>query len=176
MHAIPLDPEIVNRLALENCSNDERESPDNDEDCRRPENALDLSRGKDTHVEEDDGQLDQRYLQEVQPSHDVEVKEDIGDLLRRQRPNVPSQSVRGGSMDCDNGARHGCDQRRHHEPVIPADVESREKDLVSESAQNADRRKNGHDVGEDDIFAGSVAHGSAAICQARIFRGCDKFE
>lgn len=162
MFAVPLLPEIADRLTLEDGDDDEDGGEDGVEDDGSPEQLAHHLGREDAQVEEEQRELQQRDLRKVQDRHDVEVHSKLCDLVEWYGPDVASQPVGHGAVHVDGLTRRRADARDQDEPVI----ESKGNLQVDLEDEALDYQEAGDDcecVAEHNVFARLVSNGGAAV-------------
>ncbi|KAI6758785.1 hypothetical protein HG530_011025 [Fusarium avenaceum] len=105
MLAIPLSPEVVDRLALEDGDKDKDQAEKNSKGHSSPKKSSHAFGREDAQVEAEHRELEKCLDGEVKDSHDKEEHSEVGDLARCQSPDIPSHAVGGQTVrvDCDGG-------------------------------------------------------------------------
>lgn len=170
MESIPLHPEVMDGLALEDGYNNICETPCDHKDYSAPQETLSRLVRENADIEEQQRQLQQCQLRKVVDGHDVEELEHRGDLFRLQSPDVLAKTMLDSAVHGDNCTGNGRYQGREHGPVIIADVLHSEAEFVGKPSYDECSSDGYHHVGKSDIALSTVANRRATIGQTDVSR------
>lgn len=163
MQTIPLCPEIVNGLALEDSNDDKGNTPECHKHHSTPQQSLYIFAWEHTDVEEDERQLQQCNLGEVERRHDVKPLQHLSDLLRRQNPDILTKTISHSAIHRNNGTRNCRDERDEYTPVIITKIHPRHCGLECEADNDESCGDDDHSIGQDHVVSAMVSNWSAAV-------------
>ena len=170
--AVPVRPKEADRVALEDGQEEKHHAEQDAEDDGSPKQATHALAREDAQVEEQQAQLDQHDLGEVENRHEIEIKEEVGYFLRRERPDVASYAVGRCAVVRDDHARNGDDDEDKDDIVVRGHA-TRGDQLEADPQQDYAAGYDGQDDGSGVVGDASVAHWHAACCVGDVFGHCE---
>lgn len=135
MLSIPVEPEIVDRCALEDSHKNEDDTINSVENDGSPEKLLRFT-GKDSKIEEQQRCLEKRDLGKVEYLEEPEIKAEFGDRVKLEGPDIATLSMSGCTVDIHRGRRHSDKKCETNEKVVETIVGVAEEVFCAETKEN----------------------------------------